>query len=141
MSPGSYTTISKTSQGGALPREHYFYLDFVYVDIAFGDYALVGGFCYALIFVDWATHYDWVLASRISHVILSLQLSASSRLTQAPMLDAFIAIATPNFLAPRFVNILLIMDSTLLPPPLVVSRQMAWWKLIGKLWSTCPRLN
>jgi hypothetical protein len=62
MSLGSYTTISKTPQGGALPREHYFYLDFVHVDIAFGDCISVGGFCYALIFVDWATPYNWVFS-------------------------------------------------------------------------------
>ncbi len=35
-----------------------FYLDFVHVDITFGDCVLVGGFCYTLIFVDWATRYN-----------------------------------------------------------------------------------
>jgi hypothetical protein len=35
-------------------------LDVVHVDIAFGDCVLVGGFCYALILVYWATRYNWV---------------------------------------------------------------------------------
>jgi hypothetical protein len=83
----------------------------------------------------------WFSASRISPVILSLWFSASSGLTQAPMLDAFVAIAMPNFLALQFANILLIMDPTWLPPPLVVSCQMAWWNLIGKLWSTSSGLT
>jgi hypothetical protein len=30
------------------------------MDIAFGDFVLVGGFCYALILVDCATRYNWV---------------------------------------------------------------------------------
>ncbi len=46
------------------------------------------------------------LASRISPVILSSWLSASSGPMQAPRLDAFVAIVTPNFLALQFVIIL-----------------------------------
>jgi hypothetical protein len=60
MSLDFYTMIPKAPQGGTLAREQYFYLDFVHDDIAFGDCILVGGFCYSLIFVNWATCYIWV---------------------------------------------------------------------------------
>jgi hypothetical protein len=60
MSLGSYATIPKVACGGPITREQFFFLDHVNVDIAFGDCVLVGGFRYALIFVDRAIHYNWV---------------------------------------------------------------------------------
>ena len=38
--------------------------DIVHVNIAFGSYVLVGGFCYSLIFVDWATRYNSVFGHK-----------------------------------------------------------------------------
>ncbi len=65
MSLGSYTMIPKAPCGDALAQEHYFYLDFVHVDITFGDCILVRGFCYSLIFVDWATRFNWVFGLKV----------------------------------------------------------------------------
>jgi hypothetical protein len=96
---GSYTTIPKAPCGGTLPQEHYFDLDFVHVDIAFGDCVLFGGFCHALIFVNRATCYNWVFSlkdlSRDSILVAFHLFQADA----GSMLDAFVAIAMPNFLA------------------------------------------
>jgi hypothetical protein len=56
---GLFATIPKAKKGGALDRTKYRYLDAVHVDIAFGDCVSVGGFHYALILADQATHYNW----------------------------------------------------------------------------------
>ena len=60
MSIGAYTTIPKAVQGSLNDREDSCYLDIVYVDIAFDDCIALGGYCYALIFVNRATRYNWV---------------------------------------------------------------------------------
>jgi hypothetical protein len=52
---GAYTTIPKAPRGKAINRTLSKYLDVVHLDIAFGDCMSVGGFKYALIFVDQAT--------------------------------------------------------------------------------------
>ncbi len=57
---GAFTTIPKAPWGGAINHKQSFYLDIVHVDIAFGDCVLVGSFWYSLMFVDQATHYNWV---------------------------------------------------------------------------------
>ncbi len=49
---GTYTTIPKAPCGSAIDRKK--------IGIAFGDCVLVGGFQYSKIFVDRATHYNWV---------------------------------------------------------------------------------
>ena len=56
---GSFVTIPKAKRGLSLDRTHYWYLDTVHMDIAFGDCLSVGGYRYALILVDHATWYDW----------------------------------------------------------------------------------
>ena len=56
---GSFTTVPKANKGKPLDRTKYLYLDAVHVDIAFGDCLSVGGFRYALILVNRATHYNW----------------------------------------------------------------------------------
>jgi hypothetical protein len=50
--------FQKAAQGGDIDCTKSFFLDIVHVDIAFGDWVLVGFFCYALILVDRATHYN-----------------------------------------------------------------------------------
>jgi hypothetical protein len=61
LSISAYTTIPKEPRGGAIDREELSYLDIIHVDIAFGDCIASGGYWYALIFVDRATKYNWVL--------------------------------------------------------------------------------
>ncbi len=60
VSLGLYITISKAPKGKAIIRTLSRYLDIVHIDITFGDCALVGGYKYALIFVDRATRYNWM---------------------------------------------------------------------------------
>jgi hypothetical protein len=59
VSLGAYTTIPKAMRGAPIECTRYKYLDVVYIDIAFGNCAYVGGFKYALSFVDSAMHYNW----------------------------------------------------------------------------------
>ena len=59
LSLGTYATIPKAPRGKAIDRLKARYLDIVHVDIAFGDCVSVGGFKFALIFVDRATRYNW----------------------------------------------------------------------------------
>ena len=59
LSLGTYATIPKAPHGKAIDRLPARYLDIVHVDIAFGGCISVGGFKFALIFVDRATCYNW----------------------------------------------------------------------------------
>jgi hypothetical protein len=59
ISLGSYTAIPKAPIGKAIDQTLSHYLDIVHIDIAFGDCALIGGYKYALIFIDRATRYNW----------------------------------------------------------------------------------
>ena len=73
MSLGSYATVPKAKRGTSLDRTSYKFLDAVHMDIVFGDCVSVGGYRYALILVDRATHYNWVfgLKTLSSDCILS----------------------------------------------------------------------
>ncbi len=57
---GSCATILKANRGDVIDQATSYFLEVTHVDIAFGDCASVGGFCYALILVDRATCYNWV---------------------------------------------------------------------------------
>jgi hypothetical protein len=59
LSLGTYATIPKAPCGKAIDRHQAKYLDIVHVDIAFGNCVSVGGFKFALIFVDRAPRYNW----------------------------------------------------------------------------------
>jgi hypothetical protein len=59
LSLGTYATILKAPRGKAIDRLPAKYLDIVHVDTAFGDCVSVGGYKFALIFVDRATRYNW----------------------------------------------------------------------------------
>jgi hypothetical protein len=59
VSIGAYTTLPKASRGQPIDRTTAKFLDMVHLDIAFGDCLSIGGFKYALIFVDRATRYNW----------------------------------------------------------------------------------
>ncbi len=63
----AYTTIPKARQGKAIDCTSSKYLDVVHLDIAFGDCMSVGGFKYALIFVDRATRYNWCFGLKSLH--------------------------------------------------------------------------
>jgi hypothetical protein len=64
---GAYTTIPKAPRGTAIDRTSTKYLDVVHLNIAFGDCMSVGGFKYALIFVDRATRYNWCFGMKSLH--------------------------------------------------------------------------
>jgi len=78
---GFYATISKTNRGGSLRRKRYRYLDAIHMDIAFRDCVSVGGYRYALVLVDWATHYNWMFGLNTlssSDIISALRLFRAS---------------------------------------------------------------
>jgi hypothetical protein len=60
ISLGFYTTIPKAPRGKEIDGTLSRYLDIVHIDIAFGDCALIGGYKYALIFVDHTMRYNWM---------------------------------------------------------------------------------
>jgi len=62
MSLGLFATIPKAKRGAPLDWTSYHFLDAVHVDIPFGDCVSVGGYCYALVFVDCATRYNWAFS-------------------------------------------------------------------------------
>jgi hypothetical protein len=57
MSIGAYTTIPKAPWGKPINHTPSKYLNAVHLDIVFGDCMSVGGFKYALIFINKATQY------------------------------------------------------------------------------------
>ncbi len=59
LSLGTYTTIPKAPCGKPINRILSKYLDIVYVNIAFGNCISIGGYKFALVFVDRATCYNW----------------------------------------------------------------------------------
>ncbi len=56
---GAYMTIPKAPRGKSIDHTASWYLDIIHLDIAFGDCASVGGFKYALIFMDQAPQCNW----------------------------------------------------------------------------------
>ena len=67
VSIDAYTTIPKAPRGKLIDRTPSKYLDIVYINIAFGDCMSVGGFKYALIFVDQATQFNWCFGLKSLH--------------------------------------------------------------------------
>jgi hypothetical protein len=64
---GAYRTIPKALCRKAIDRFSSKYHDVVHLDITFGDCMSVGGFKYALIFVDRTTRYNWCFALKSLH--------------------------------------------------------------------------
>ncbi len=64
---GAYTTIPKEPCGKPIDCTTSKYLNIVHINIAFGDCMSVGGFKYALIFVDHATQYNWCFGLKSLH--------------------------------------------------------------------------
>jgi hypothetical protein len=64
---GAYTTIPKAPCAKAIDRTSSVNLNVVHLDILFGDCMSVGGFKYALIFVDTATRYNWYFGLKSLH--------------------------------------------------------------------------
>jgi len=64
---GAYATIPKAARGKPIDQTPSKYLDIVHVDIAFGDCMSVGGYKYALIFVDCATQFNWCFGLKSLH--------------------------------------------------------------------------
>ena len=67
VSIGAYTTIPKAPRGKLIDHTPSKYLDIVHIDIAFGDCMSVGGYKYALIFVDRATRFNWCFGLKLLH--------------------------------------------------------------------------
>ncbi len=67
VSLGTYTTIPKAPRGKPIDRTPSKYLDIVHINIAFGDCMSVGGFKYALIFVDRTTRFNWCFGLKSLH--------------------------------------------------------------------------
>ena len=67
VSIGAYTTNPKAPHGKLIDRTPSRYLDIVHIDIAFGDCMSVGGYKYALIFVDRATRFNWCFGVKSLH--------------------------------------------------------------------------
>ena len=67
VSLGAYTTIPKAPRGKPIDRLPSKYLDVVHIDIAFGDCMSIGGYKYALIFVDRATRFNWCFGLKSLH--------------------------------------------------------------------------
>ncbi|KAL7425595.1 LOW QUALITY PROTEIN: hypothetical protein ACHAXH_000396, partial [Discostella pseudostelligera] len=63
---GEFATIPKRPRGAPLPRPRRA-LEKVHIDIVFGDGLGRLGYRYALIFVDWATRYIWVVGLKSLH--------------------------------------------------------------------------
>jgi hypothetical protein len=59
LSLSAYATTPKAACGKPIDKLPCKYLDIVHLDIAFADCVSVGGYKFALIFVDWATQYNW----------------------------------------------------------------------------------
>jgi hypothetical protein len=59
LSLGTYATIPKAPRSKPIDRLPSKYLDIVHVYIAFGNCISIGGYKFALVFVDRATHYNW----------------------------------------------------------------------------------
>jgi hypothetical protein len=57
---GDYTTINNPPKGKPIKKRRK-YLDKVHLDIVYGDCMGLGGYRYALVLVDVATRYTWVL--------------------------------------------------------------------------------
>jgi hypothetical protein len=64
---GAYTTVPKAPHSKPIDRTPSKYIDVVHLDIAFGDCMSVGGFKYALIFLDRALQYDWCFGLKSLH--------------------------------------------------------------------------
>ncbi len=136
LSLGSYVTIPKAPRGGSINREDTFFLDVVHVDIAFGDCVSVGGFRYALVFVDRAARYNWVFGLKdLSKDSILLAFVFSGR-TLALMLAVSAVTVTPNSLARRLKSIWSTMAPILLLPQRVASHPSASSNPIGRSWST-----
>jgi len=67
LSLGSFTTIPKAPRGKAIDQTSSKFLDIVHLNLAFGDCMSVGGFKYALIFVDRTTHFNWCFGLKSLH--------------------------------------------------------------------------
>ena len=67
MSIGAFTTILKAPHGKTIDHTTSKFLDIVHLDIAFDDCMSVGGFKYALNFVDRATHFNWCFGLKSLH--------------------------------------------------------------------------
>ena len=82
---GDYATMNKPNKGKTLTKSRK-YLDKVHLDIVFGDCLSIGGYRYALVFVDVATRYCWVygMQALTSNEIISCFTSFQSDANATP---------------------------------------------------------
>jgi hypothetical protein len=72
LSLGTYATIPKAPRGKAIDKHQAKYLNIVHINIAFGDCVSVGGFKFALIFVNRATCYKLDVRPQIAPTLQCL---------------------------------------------------------------------
>ena len=101
ISIGAYKTILRAPCGKAINRTFSKYLDVVHLNIAFGDVMSVGGFKYALIFVDKVARFNWcfglkslshdnIIAAFLAFLLLyttAASLSLAAMMVQLPLLS------------------------------------------------------
>jgi hypothetical protein len=67
VSIGTYATIPKAPRRKPIDRTPAKFLDAVHLDIVFGNCLSIGGFKYALIFVNQAMQYNWCFGLKSLH--------------------------------------------------------------------------
>jgi hypothetical protein len=97
VSLGAYTTIPKAPHGAPIDPTSCKYLDVVHINIAFWDCASVGGFKYALIFVDYATRYNWCFGLKSLNLTTSLRYLRHFGWKPSPWLVNFGVIVMTNY--------------------------------------------
>jgi hypothetical protein len=109
----------------------------VHLDIAFGDCMSVGGFKYALMFVDRATRTNWCFGLKSLHLnnILSAFLTFQSEAGR--LANTFDVTVMTNFLVATFAPSSILRNPLSLPAPWDGNLPMALLNLTRRLWFTC----
>jgi hypothetical protein len=141
LSLGAYTTIPKSPRGKPLDRTSSKYLNIVHVDIAFGDCMSVGGYKYALIFVDRATCFNWCVGLKSLHHEDILSAFLAFRAEAGYLARQFHVIVTRNFSGVTFDHSCILNVLPLHPAQLDISQLTALSNLTGKSWSIGPVLT
>ena len=134
---GSNASLRKSNRGKPIDRTLSKFCDVVHLDIAFGDCVSIGGFRYALVFVDRATRYNWVFGLRslssdcIKSAFLKFRSAAGRYATQ------FRCDCDKKLFGTAIKEFSSIMTRTLLLRRLAGNPLMGLWRVTGRQWFTC----